>query len=207
MPRKSKKQIEAEKETTPLFNIECTYTTLEDDIEHKFNARKSAGIFEIAAMVESCSDKIIETGYRPYFRDFFLNRYLVMTYTDVEIVEDMETEYELYNNSTLIPEVKRIVSYGNQLELIEKSLDEAIEFKKQKLIAETSSVSDGIIIAFTELLNALKEKVESIDFEKYNDLIPMAQKFKNMDEKSIIRAIVDGNKTEETKADKVVPIK
>jgi len=219
MPRKSKKQIEAEKETTPLFPIALTYTTSEG-VEKEFHIKDRLTISEIAAFVETCSNSIVnnEHGYQPYLRDMMFNQSILIFFTDIEISGDADIQYKEFTETNLVEVVRDKISELNfgHLAMIEDYLDEAIEFKKQKLIAETSSISDGVIIAFTELLNALKEKVESIDMnslvssDSYENIAQLAQKLKGMDEKNIIDTIVNGSKedvSDEVVTDNVIPIK
>ena len=130
---------------------------------------------------------------------------------EVDII-DYNATYEMIEDEDIIGQIQNAMyhKYQGYLEDLHSDVVESLEYKKAQNIAQTSSVSDSIILSVTNVIDSVRKMLETFDPSQYKDVIELAKnanKF-NVTKNDFINGIVknlpkkEENKVE-TKSDKV----
>jgi len=124
---------------------------------------------------------------------------------EVDII-DYNATYEMIEDEDIIGQIQNAMyhKYQGYLEELHSDVVESLEYKKSQVLAQTTSVSDSIILSVTNVIDSVRKMVETFDPSQYKDIIELAKnanKF-NVTKNDFINSIVKNlPKKEENKAE------
>lgn len=197
---KSTKIKEAQIIETPLEKLTKTYDNgmkeciFTDNFSFKYKTK--IGLQEVYdfvySVVNNCFDTDKKTGlvtYNPYAKELMFYKNLVEKYTDIILPANLKDFY----NCLQISEMRNtlddlIIDSNSQINEIESCIYEAIEFKKQEILANKTNSTlkelqtsvdvmttgfSGLLDSFTKFLNTANTKLEDfslIEFMQSNGI-------------------------------------
>lgn len=112
---------------------------------------------------------------------------------EVDII-DYNATYEMIENEGIMQLIQDEFSQIDYeyLENLRREVVESLEFKKLKVIAQSSSVSDKIVLEFNDLIYSVKNAIDNFDMSKNQEIFDFISKINQsgVTEDTIIDAIV-----------------
>lgn len=175
------------KENTPTSEpVQITYT-LKDGVEIKFNVKTDLSIEEKSAFIDRVVNSVlIDSIYHVEYFEPLFDISILQLCTDIPVFKDgenldIEKTYLLCKALNIKNQVKDIMGVNYIEELYEDTLN-SLNFKKQQIITQSTSLSDDIVLrinsvldGINELLDSVKTAVVNFDPSQYKDIMKLAQ--------------------------------
>lgn len=175
-----------EMNTAPsAFPIDMTY--LYAGAEYPIKFKSSIGLVGIGALVEQIVDTLVdEDGYYPYYYESALYGNILNAYSDFSCDSVVKLD-DIMTNSNMIEVIQQAV-HSKEWKLIIDSIDQLLEYRKQKLAAK--SEFDALIGDIRNIIADVNERfIKPLDEKALQKMIKNFGNIK-ITEKGLVDALV-----------------
>lgn len=181
-----KMSVKSMVEISKMYDVSPVKITIplgEDSVE--ITVKKILSFKEACDYVNRCVFSCFhDQEYFPHLRGFATLKNLLLSYTDCKLPSDEEEQYKLLFSlsSDFYSKIYEVIDKA-QFKSLQNSVDEAIQFEKDKLVRTNPLFSslDKMITTFSE----------SIDANTIQKLTEMADKIKSVPQSDVVKVLLD----------------